>query len=206
MLRKLTMKMDAATEHMEFDFDGQALTIKQGTDEPVTIHRGDDSPIKVEDLADKPVARLEFGTDGSVFPHPVEDPLELDDSLDTALILFPDLPTGEIAVGKTWTVKRTATLGNNLGAVDVTYTFVYAGDGPCPSGTGTCAHLTFTAASDNVHIEAEGHSGTAKYGFAGKVFLNDKGAIDESRVRMDVDVDVEGHKLPMGGVYAVKPT
>jgi hypothetical protein len=43
------------------------------------------------------------------------------------------------------------------------------------------------------------------YGFAGKVFLDHaRGAIDEARVRLDMDVKLDRFKLPMGGTYAVK--
>jgi hypothetical protein len=207
MLRSLSMDMDAAGETMDMSFDGNTIRVKSGVEEPVVINRGDTGmPITVEDIADQPTALLDFRTDGTVVATPTEDNLELDNSLDSALILFPDLPVGEIAAGHKWKVKRRAQLANNLGSVDVLYDFVYAGDGPCPSGAGTCAHLTFTAASSSIKFEAQGHSGTGSYGFAGKVFINDKGATDESRVRMEIDVDVEGHKLPMGGTFTVKPT
>lgn len=207
MLRKINMAMVAPGNDMTLDFNGEQITVKAGTDDPVTFKRGDAaSPINLDDLVTKPIAQIEFAPDGAVTAHSSDDALQLGSSLDSALILFPDLPAGEVEVGHSWTVQRKATLSENINEVTVSYQFVYAGDGPCPSGTGTCAHLTFTAASDNVKVTANGMDGTAKYGFAGKVFLNDKGAIDESRVRMEVDVELEGHKLPLGGTYSIKPS
>lgn len=205
-MRRLLLDLDAQAESSRLEFDGSRLKVTAPPDATLVYERGDASaPFDVAALADTPVLAIEFMPDGRVVSRPTNDELEIGQSIDGALVLFPDLPAGEIAAGHAWKVLRTATLSNGIGSVDVTYTFVYAGDGPCPAAPGTCAHLTFTAASDRSPFTSQGHRGTVTYGFAGKVFLNDKGTIDESRVRMDIDVEIEGHKLPMGGVYIIKP-
>jgi hypothetical protein len=44
------------------------------------------------------------------------------------------------------------------------------------------------------------------YGFAGKVYFDTaKGIVDESRVRMDMDVRAEKLAIPMTGTFTVKP-
>ena len=207
MLRRMRLAAVApGDDNLTVEVDGAQITLKDPADNVIrTFKRGDTDPVNVGDVIDKPFLRIDFGGDGTVALQNDSDPLRLDDNLDSALIMFPDLPPGDAEVGRAWTVKRMATVSESLDRFFVDYQFVYAGDGPCPSGAGTCAHLLFTAGADKVKMARK--DGTATYRFVGKVFLDAKGAIDESRYRVDIDTEVEGHKLPtMTGVYVVKPT
>ena len=45
------------------------------------------------------------------------------------------------------------------------------------------------------------------FGFAGKVFFDtERGAIDESRVHMNVDMAMQGQGMMVDGTYILKPT
>jgi hypothetical protein len=127
--------------------------------------------------------------------------------LDSGLVLFPDLPTGAIAPGYQWSVTRNSPVGSTGARADITYDFKYVGDGACPSGGGTCSLLTFSSSTPGVDVTThEGRKVRATYGFAGKVFFNDdRGAIDESRVRAVIDSEVNGMKMPITATYRIEP-
>ena len=209
-LSALDFDVNAAGQKMAMKLSGDTLTVDDGSGTPTTITRGQEGPLSLEAIVDKPFTTLTFGEDNKITAKGNPDHLFTDsggDFLDTALVLFPDLPAGEIKPGHTWSVKRNVALGNNLGRVDVTYDFEYVGDGACPSGGTDCAQLAFTASSTDATAIANGVEVKVGYGFAGKVFFDvPKGVIDESRIRMDMDVKADKYKLPMGGTYTLKPT
>jgi hypothetical protein len=122
-------------------------------------------------------------------------------------VLFPDLPTGAIQPGHKWSVTRNTEIGTTKAHIDIAYNFEYLGDGACPSGTPSCGLLMFTASAPPADaVTEEGRKVRVGYGFAGKVFFDhDRGAIDESRVRADLDVTVEGMQMPMAATYILKP-
>lgn len=208
LIKKLDLDMDAAGHSMTMHLDNDQLTINDNG-APMTLKRGEAGVLDVAAIIDKPFTTLTF-SDANVVTietnkgHPFT--ALGGDLLDNAMILFPDLPAEPIAPGHAWSIKRSVPVGSNLGRVDVTYNFVYAGDGGCPSAAKACAHFTFTAASNDVSMENQGVTVKASYGFAGKVFFDTaRGVIDESRVRMDMDVKADGHSLPMGGTFVVRP-
>ncbi|MBP6633569.1 MAG: hypothetical protein KA297_29380 [Kofleriaceae bacterium] len=201
---------------MQVSAPGQAMSMRLDHDRvevdndgsKVTIERGETGPFTVEGLVDTPTGTMTIGADGTVTiaGNPGNQFVAGGANMvESAFILFPDLPAGAVAPGHTWSMTRAMAIGGALGTVDVTYEFRYAGDGACPSGATTCSLLTFTAASPAKPVHAQGLDGTVGYGFAGKVFLDHaRGAIDEARVRLDMDVKLDRFKLPMGGTYAVK--
>ncbi len=207
-IKKLDLDMNAAGQAMKMHLDNDQLTVdNDGTH--VTLKRGEAGPLDVAAIMDKPFTTLTFSDANkvTVTSHPDHPFIALGgDMLDNAMTLFPDLPDQPIAPGYTWSEKRSVPVGNNMGRVDVTYAFTYAGDGPCPSAPTSCALFTFTAASADASMETQGITVKASYGFAGKVFVDTaRGIIDESRVHMDMDVKAEGHRLPMAGTFVVKP-
>lgn len=209
-LAALDFDVNAAGNKMSMKLASDAMTIDDGSGTPVVIKRGEGGPLTLEALVDTPFATLTFGEDNRVTAKGNPSHLFTEsggDFLDTALVLFPDLPAGEIKPGHTWSVTRNVPLGNGMGRVDVTYDFEYAGDSACPSGAPSCAQLQFTAVSKDAETVANGITVKVSYGFAGKVFFDTaKGAIDESRIRMDMDVRADSYKLPMGGTYSLKPS
>lgn len=208
VLRDLHAKATAAGQQVEMRLDGDELYLKQGADE-TRIKRDEPGPLSVADLVDKPFTTLTFTEKSTVEMEPSKDhPFTAlgGDMLDTAMVLFPNLPAGQISPGHTWSMTRNVPIGNNLGRVDVTYQFEYVGDGACPSGGPSCAHLAFTAASSDATVYTQGLDVKVSYGFAGKVYLDTtKGIIDESRGRMDMDVKADKMKVPMTGMFTVKP-
>ncbi|MBP9207606.1 MAG: hypothetical protein KBG28_26815 [Kofleriaceae bacterium] len=193
-----TMSMLLDREQVVIDAEGSKMTIK----------RGETGVFTVEGLVDSPTGTMTFGADGKVTiaGNPDNQFVALGANMvESAFILFPDLPAGAVAPGHTWSMTRAMAIGGALGTVDVTYEFRYAGDGACPSGATTCSLLSFSASSPAKSIHTQGLKGTVGYGFAGKVFLDhDRGAIDEARVQLDMDVKVDRYKLPISGTYAVK--
>ena len=163
-------------------------------------------------MTDKPFTTIVFTEANrievqSVADHPFNSLGGTGDMLDSGLILFPDLPTEAIAPGHTWTVTRNTPVGSTGARTDVTYDFVYLGDGACPSGAASCAHLTFAASSSEMDIASEGGRVKGTYGFAGKVFFDTVlGTIDESRVHMNLDVKAAGVALTVSGTFALRPT
>lgn len=98
-------------------------------------------------------------------------------------------------------------IGRGVARVDVTYHFEYVGDSACPSGVKRCAQIALTATSQDVETDQQGVKSKIGYGFAGKVFFDvDGGSIDESRVRMDMDIKVQGQEIAVRGMYIIKPT
>jgi hypothetical protein len=206
--KKIDLDVNAAGQTMKMKLDNEQLTIVDKGD-PMTLKRGDAGAFDVGAMLDKPFTTLNFANNHvSVTSNP-DNPFTAlgGDMLDDALVLFPDLPTEPIAPGHTWTMTRTMPIGGGIGKFEVTYKFTYDGDGGCPSAAKPCALLSFTASSKDATVQSEGVSVTASYGFAGKVFLDlEHGTIDESRVRMDMDVKAAGQSLPMGGTFVVKPS
>ena len=211
-IKKLDMTMDAAGQAMTMRLDDQEMFISEGTAPPVRMKRGDDGPFDIGGMTDKHFTTIVF-TDSnrveiaSVADHPFNALGGSGDMLDSALILFPDLPTAAIAPGHTWSVTRNTPVGSTSARVDVTYAFSYLGDGACPSGAASCAHLAFTAASKQVDVETETGRVRGSYGFAGKVFFDTAlGTIDESRVHMNIDVTAVGIPLIVSGTFSLRPT
>jgi hypothetical protein len=125
--------------------------------------------------------------------------------LDSALVLFPDLPTQPISAGHKWSVTRNTPLGATQGRVDVTYGFEYVGDGACPSGAPSCSLFTFTAGSKDVEVTNEGVDMQVTYGFAGKVYFdNERNIVDESRSRANMDMKVQGRNMQVEANYMIK--
>lgn len=208
-LRRLELDMNSGgTSMMKMRVDRDSLEIRQDGD-TVRVRRGEPNErVTVEALIDRPVGTVTFGEDGTVATRPNPDHLLQEvgagDVFDASLVLLPDLPAAEIAAGHRWQVKRSIPIGG--GSVPVTFDFEYAGDGGCPSGAASCAHLRFTAASAQTEVQAEGHQATVTYGFAGKLYLDlERGDVDEGRFQMNLDAKVAGRSMPMGGVYTLRP-
>jgi hypothetical protein len=206
--KKIDLDVDAAGQTMKMMLDNDQMTIVD-KGEPMTLKRGDSGAFDVGAMLDTPFTTLSFANNHIIVTSNPANPFTAlgGDMLDDALVLFPDLPTEPVAPGHTWTMVRNMPIGGGIGKFEVTYHFTYEGDGGCPSAAKSCAHLSFTASSKEATVESNGVSVTASYGFAGKVFLDlERGTIDESRVRMDMDVKAAGQSLPMGGTFVVKPS
>ncbi|HEY5922530.1 MAG TPA: hypothetical protein VIV11_12700 [Kofleriaceae bacterium] len=210
----LDMWMKAGPAKMVMRVNSNEFYFEQG-EEKTSIKLGDkDSPFDVAELTTRPLSIFTFDADGTVRVRANPDhPFETvggggaEDMLESALVLFPNLPPAPIAPGHRWTVMHNTQLGTSQTRVDVEYAYEYVGDGACPSGTGTCSLLSFTASSPGVDATTEtGIKVNAAYGFAGKVFFShDRGIIDESRVRADIDIKSDQLSMQLGVTYSVKP-
>ncbi len=212
-IARLDLTADAAGQKMVMKLDHDELTLVQGSEPPMHIKRGDDTTaIDVAAMTDKPFTTLVFGEDNTVQVHTIADhPFTQlgggGDMLDDALVLFPDLPKQAVAAGYKWSITRNTKIGGTGARADIQYDFEYLGDGACPSGAKSCAQLSLAASSKDVEVVNNGMTAKATYGMAGKVFLDtDRGALDESRVHMDIDLAAGGMKMPVGATYTVKPT
>jgi hypothetical protein len=207
-VQKLDLDMDAAGHTIKMKLDNDQLTIADNG-EPMTIKRGEAGPLDVAGMLDTPFTSIDLSHNKIEVRTNAANPFTAlgGDMLDDAMMLFPDLPEEPIQPGHTWKVVRRVPVGAGLGKAEITYDFRYDGDGACPSGAKACADLSFTAASKDVSVVTEGVTVKATYGFAGKVYLDTgRGIVDESRVRMDMDVKAQGQSLPMGGTFVIKPT
>jgi hypothetical protein len=210
-IEKLELTADVMTTRMKMRLDHDEMFVEQNG-EPVSFKRGDDGPIDVAGMTDKPFTTFVFDENNEVHlraiaDHPLNTLGGAGDMLDSALLLYPDLPKQAVPAGHKWTVKRRTPVGATGTFVDVTYDYEYTGDSACPSGATTCSLFTFSAASKDVAVQSEGVAMTASYGFAGKVFFDhERGTVDESRVRMDLDAKAEGMRLPIAATFIVKPT
>jgi len=208
-LTRLELDMNSGgSSMMKMRLDRDTLEIRQDGDTVITRRGEPSEAVTVEGLTDLPVGTATFGEDGTVATranaeHAFKD-IGAGDMFDASLVLLPDLPAQEIAAGHRWDVKRSLPIGG--GVVPISFQFEYAGDGGCPSGAASCAHLRFTAASNKTEVEADGHKATVTYGFAGKVYFDlERGDVDESRFQMNIDARVAGREMPMGGVYTLRP-
>jgi hypothetical protein len=195
---------EAANERNAFikklDAEGQTTTIK----------RGEPGPFDVGAMTDKAFTTVVFEPTGAVKVRTITDhPFNQlgGDMLDEALVLLPDLPQGAVPAGHKWSVTHDTTIGGTGSRTKVTYDFVYVGDGACPSGGPACSLFTFSASSPGVDATTDqGVKVHASYGFAGKVYFDtDRGIVDESRSRADMDVKVQGMDMEIGAVYLIKP-
>ena len=133
---------------------------------------GDGGPIDVGGMTDQAFTQLEFTPDSRVVYHTIEShPFNAlggegtGDMLDNALVLFPDLPAGEIKPGHTWKNTHKTSVGGTGAKVDLEYEFTYEGDGACPSGAPSCAVFSFTGASDkDATVVENGITLTAGFG------------------------------------------
>jgi hypothetical protein len=206
-LVKLSLKMNADGSPMTMEF-GNDQFVMDAAGSKTVIKRGEPGMFDVAAIMDTALTTVVFAPDNKVSTvantkHPFTQ--IGGDLFDTTLIMFPDLPAGEIAVGHTWTTKRSVAMGNAL-RVDVGYDFEYLGDGACPSG-GTCAVLGFDASSKDVTAKQGAVTLTVSYGFKGRVYFDlAKGRIDESRVKMTMDATADKIKMPMTGTYTIKPS
>lgn len=221
-IKKLSLDMNAAGQRMDMLLDNEVMKVNSGGEE-ITLKRGDAGPIDVGAMTDKAFTTLVFEPGGGVKIRTVTDhPFNQlgGDMLDEALVLLPELPKGAVPAGHTWSVTHETTIGSTQTRTKIPYDFVYVGDGACPSappagqspsgstsGGASCSLFTFSATSPGVDVMTdEGVKVHAKYGFAGKVYFdNDRGIIDESRSRADMDVKVQGMQMEIGAVYLIKP-
>lgn len=214
-IRVLDLDVTAPGNTMKMHLDGNAMTVTQNGEAPVEMKRGDGGPIDIGGMTDQAFTNLEFTPENKVLYHTIEShPFNslagagAGDMLDNALLLFPDLPAGEIKAGHTWKNTHRASVGSTAQKVDLEYEFTYVGDGACPSGAPSCALFAFTGASDkDVTVVENGMTATVGYGLAGKVYFDlARKAPDESRVRMHLDVKVSGAAVTVNATYIVKPT
>lgn len=202
------MDMNAAGQRMKMHLDHDSITVDDGAGNTTKFQRGQPGIFDVAAVVDTPIETMTFTEANkveSVFnpDHPFSK--FGGDSLDNAMMLFPDLPSEPVKPGSKWTMTRMYAPGSGIGKFPVTFEFEYVGDSACPSGAKACAQLQFTASSSNVDMSSGGMTGKVSFGFAGKVFFDTaRGAIDESRVRLDMDIKADGHSLPMGGNMAIK--
>jgi len=208
-IHKLDLEVYAPGRSLDMHLDDQEFTLRDGVHSPITRKRGDGGPLDVAAMMDKPCTTLTFTEANKVeLRSNTDHPFVAlgGDMLNTALVLFPDLPDQPVAPGYTWTLQRNVPLARGVARVDVTYDFEYVGDSACPSGTGTCAQIALTATMQDHEIEDRGVKSKLGYDFAGKVFFDlDRGRIDESRIRMDMNVQTRGQKIAIGGVYSLRP-
>ena len=209
-IEKLDMTMNVMSQRIKMRLDRNEMFVEQNGD-PVSIKRGDSGPLDIAAMTDKPFTTFRFDENNEVHLDTIEGHAfnELGgsgDMLDNALLLYPDLPKQAVGAGHKWTVKRRTRVGATSTFVDVTYDYEYLGDSACPSGAKTCSLFKLSAASENVDVKHEGVSMKAAYGFAGKVFFDyERGAVDESRVRMDLDAKADKLELAIGATFIVKP-
>ena len=209
-MTKLELTVNGPGERMAMKLDHDAMTVEQAGKGSVTYKRGDASAVDVAAMTDKPFTTLVFGDDNTVKVHSiVEHPFTQigGDMLDDALVLFPDLPAQAVAPGYQWSATRDTKMGGGGARANVNYHFEYLGDGACPSGAKSCAQLSLTASLKDVEVVNDGVTAKVTFGMAGKVFLDtERGALDESRVHMVIDLAAGSVKLPIGATYSVKPT
>jgi hypothetical protein len=213
-IKKLSLNMNAAGQKMNMLLDGDQMKVDTGKGDSMTLKRGEPGPFDVGAMTDKAFTTLVFAPTGSVSVRTKEDhPFnELGgDMLDEALVLLPDLPAGSVSPGHKWSVTHDTTIGGTKTKTKVAYDFVYVGDGACPSGASTgptaCSLFSFTASSPGVDVVTdEGIKVHAAYGFAGKVYFDtERGIVDESRSRADMDVKVQGMDMEISALYLIKP-
>jgi hypothetical protein len=208
-IKKLALDMNAAGQRMNMLLDNDVMKVDmQG--ETTTLRRGEPGPFDVGAMTDKAFSTVIFQSDGAVRMRTLADhPFNQlgGNMLDEAMVLLPDLPSGEVKAGHKWTVTHDTTIGATNTKTKVTYDFVYVGDGACPSGRTTCSLFTFSATSPGVDLITDnGMKARASYGFAGKVYFDtERGIVDESRSRADIDVTVQGIDMEIGAVYLIKP-
>ena len=214
-IRRLDLDMKAPGNDMKMHLDGNVMTVKMNAEDEVEMKRGDGGPVDVGGMTDQAFTTIELTPDNRVLYHTIEShPFNAlggegtGDMLDNALVLFPDLPAGEIKPGHTWKNTHKTSVGGTGAKVDLEYEFTYEGDGACPSGAPSCAVFSFTGASDkDATVVENGITLTAGYGLAGKVYFDlARKAPDESRVRMHLDVKASGMALKVQATYVVKPT
>lgn len=206
-LSKMSLDMNAAGEGMKMKLDGDSMVVEQGGDRQ-EIKRGEPGILDVAAMTDQPFTTAVVSADKVEMRSNQGHPMTAfgGDLLDTALVLFPDLPKGQVPIGHAWSVKRNVALGGLSARVDVVYEFQYTGDGACPSGAPSCSLLKFHAKSDKVTTQSQGTDVEVTYRFTGKVFLDTaKGRIDESRVKMHMNATVQKMKMPISGTFIVKP-
>jgi hypothetical protein len=208
-IKKLSLDMNAAGQGMKMLLDGDVMKI-DAEGEQTTLKRGEPGPFDVGAMTDKAFTTVVFEPTGAVKVRTITDhPFNQlgGDMLDEALVLLPDLPQGAVAPGHKWSVTHDTTIGGTGTRTKVTYDFVYVGDGACPGGGPACSLFTFSATSPGVDMTTDqGMKVHASYGFAGKVYFdNDRGIVDESRSRADMDVKVQGMDMEIGAIYLIKP-
>lgn len=205
---ELALDLGAMDRETGLKLEGDALTVRQGG-EARTFRRGEGGLLDVDAFLDQPLTTLSIGDDRTVRFAPNRDhPLHArgGDMMDTALVLFPDLPPGEVTAGHTWSVDRNVRLGQGGSRTDVHYDLRYLGDGPCPSGAPTCAVIALEAASERATAHARGTDVTVAYAFAGKIYLDvERGVLDESRLYLHMEARTSGTTLRIGGTYRVTP-
>jgi hypothetical protein len=217
---KTPHERDAALSLMDFDMrgiqkmkmriDDKGMFIDAGEGAAQTWTRSEPGPFDVAAMVDKPFSTLVFEDDRRmtvrvIDTHPFTA-LNMGDMLDSGLILFPDLPVDAVAPGGTWQVKRNTAMGASGTRVDVTYDMTYVGDGKCPSGANSCALIDLVASAKDVDIQSPGAAARISFGFAGKIYFNtERGSVDESRVRMDLDAVSKPGKITLATTYVIKP-
>ena len=220
MLRQLQQDVRAAPViRLLASLEDEVLSMNLGEGN-LELKRGDDSAISlgelgtfdIEAVLDQPLLTfspvLGAGESSLMKSHPKHPLKDLVTSfLLNAFVLFPSLPAEPIEVGHKWSVKSNMAVGASQTPIEVVHTFEYAGDAECPSGGSSCAVLKLTASSDRVAVDNVGLSGHMTYGFAGRLYFDaEKGIIDESRLRMEADIEYKRTTTSMRGTFTVRPT
>ncbi|HEU4612501.1 MAG TPA: hypothetical protein VFS15_10505 [Kofleriaceae bacterium] len=191
------------TMKMRLDESGLSLDTGEGAQHWT---RGEPAPFDVAAMVDDPFATLVFDDDRRMTVRAIEShpfaALDMGDMLDGALVLFPELPDEPIAAGQHWMVTRSTPVGASGTRIDGTSRLTYAGDGACPSGTSRCALIELAATSNSAVVDAA----TVVYAFAGKLFFDvERGILDESHVRLDMNVARGPAALAVNATYVIRP-
>jgi hypothetical protein len=206
-IRSATMDVHGSGQKMMVHIDHDTMSVDDGTGEK-SFKRGDPR-IDVGKIVDVPFGTITFTEQNKVEVTDNPDHMfsaQSGDSLGNTTVLFPDLPTQAVAPGYKWTLTRDWVLTNNMGKLHVTYNLEYVGDSACPSGAKSCAQLALGASSDDTSLVSNGITFKVSTAFAGKIFFDvEKNAIDESRLRFDLDLKAEGESVTLGGTLAIKP-
>lgn len=123
---------------------------------------------------------------------------------DGALLLLPELPIEPLAPGQRWKVSHVASVDGLR--IDLTHEITYVGDAACPSAAGQCARLEIAAPARNLIVRADPDAWIVTYGFSGTVVISrDRGAIDESRLRVIGSVAIGAANIPITATVVATP-
>lgn len=206
----IRIRISLEDEVLSMNLGGGDLELKRGDDSALSL--GELGTFDIEAVLDQPLLIfspvLGAGESSLLKSHPKHPLKDLVTSfLLNAFVLFPSLPAEPIAVGHKWSTKSSMAVGASQTPIEVVHTFEYAGDAECPSGGSSCAVLKLTASSDRVAVDSVGLSGHVTYGFAGRLYFDaEKGVVDESRLRMEADIEYKSTTMSMRGTFTVRPT
>lgn len=208
-INELKLNLDAAGQVVSMGLENEVLSMR-ADGQTMTFKRGEGGIFDVDKFLDEPFTTMTVSEDSKVtFAGNASHPMVAlgGDMMDTALILFPDLPPGEVKPGATWNVTRDVALSSGMAHVTVRYDFRYLGTATCPSGPPVCAVLELQAESSTGTAEEDGVTVKVAYAFAGRIYFDTaRGAVDQSRVYMHMDAKAQGMKVAIGGRYTLIPT